>query len=342
MAIIKGFRKKADRKQGLKILIYGTDGVSKSTTVLGFPRIAIIDTESKLGVYENHPVFGKNIEAIADTAEYYEVCSLMEEVSKHSDDFSTFVIDSETNLYESMQVSMMELEEARAKKKGGNIDDSTVSMRGWGKVKLNNARLKNLKCQLSAKGITIISIAHKEDEMQKVGENNVKVGEKPSLRKNSTHDYDVIIRMYKEKDIATGKPKFMAEVEKDTTMTFAIGEKIDTTWADSSNPTNVIYERLSKYINGMEDKKVVETSYDKSIQTTVDKGLQADVTFEEVSDKFTKLFAKLGEHDVTLKGEYAEMLKTKGVKSYKDVAYFEEMKEIVAHMENKANELGIK
>ena len=342
MAIIKGFRKAQSRKQGLKVLIYGTDGVSKSTTALGFPKLAIVDTESKLGVYENHPYFGKNIEAIADTSEYYQILDLAEEVLKHPEEISTFVIDSETNLYESLQVSMMELEEARARKKGGNVDDANVSVRGWGKVKLNNARLKNLKAQLSAKGITVISIAHKEDEMQKVGENNVKVGEKPALRKNSTHDYDVIIRMYKEKDIATGRPKFMAEIEKDTTMTFIVGEKIDTTWSDSSNPTNVIYERLSKYINGMEDKKVVETSYDKSIQVTVDKGLQVDVTFEEVSDKFTKLFAKLGEHDVTLKGEYAEMLKAKGVKSYKDVAYFEEMKEIVAHMENKANELGIK
>lgn len=341
MAIIKGFRKAMSRKQGLKILIYGTDGVSKSTTALGFPNLAIVDTESKLGVYENHPYFGKNIKAIADTSEYYQIIDLAEEVLKHPEEISTFVIDSETNLYESLQVSMMELEEARAKKKGGNVDDASVSVRGWGKVKLNNARLKNLKCQLSAKGITIISIAHKEDEMQKVGDTNVKVGEKPALRKNSTHDYDVIIRMYKEKDIATGKPRFMAEIEKDTTMTFTVGEKIDTTWADASQPNNIIYDRLSVYINGMQDKAVVETSYDKSIQSTVDKGLSEDITFEEVSDKFTKLYAKLGEKDVTLKQEVAQMIKAKGITSPKDAKFFEEMKEVVAEMEEMAKKLGI-
>lgn len=340
MANIKGFRKKASRKQGVKILIYGTDGVSKSTTALGFENIAVVDTESKIGVYENHPVFGKNILAIADTSEYYEVCSLAEEVIK-SNEIGTFIIDSETNLYEAMQVSMMELEEARAKKKGGNVDDATVSQRGWGKVKLNNARLKNLKAQLSAKGITVISIAHKEDEMQKVGENNVKVGEKPALRKNSTHDYDVIIRMYKEKDIATGKPKFMAEIEKDTTMTFTVGEKIDTTWVDSSQPNNIICERLSVYINGMQDKEVIETSYDKSIQVTVDKGLEDDITPAELSDKFTKLYTKLGEKDVTLKAKIADLLKAKGITSPKDAQYFEEMKEVVAKMEEIAKQLGI-
>lgn len=334
-------RKPQSRKQGVKILIYGTDGVSKSATSLGFPKIAIIDTESKIGVYENHPVFGKNLVAIADTSEYYEVCDIAEEVIKNVKDYSTFIIDSETNLYESMQVSMMELEEARAKKKGGNIDDSTISVRGWGKVKLNNARLKNLKCQLSAKGITVISIAHKEDVTQKVGENNIKVGEKPALRKNSTHDYDVIVRMYKEKDIATGKSKFMAEIEKDTTDTFYDGEKVDITWTDSKHPNNTIYDRLSAYINGMENKDTVKTGYDKSIQDTVDKGLESEVTFDEVSDKFIKLFAKLGEHDVALKGEYAEMLKTKGIKSYKDVTYFEKMKEVVSDMEKRVATLGI-
>lgn len=333
-------RKPQSRKQGVKILIYGTDGVSKSATALAFPKLAVIDTESKIGVYENHPVFGKNIVAIADTAEYYEVCEIAEEVIK-AKEYSTFLIDSETNLYEAMQVSMMELEEQRAKKKGTNVDDATVSQRGWGKVKLNNARLKNLKCQLSANGITVISIAHKEDEMKKVGETNVKVGEKPSLRKNSTHDYDVIIRMYKDKDIATGSTKFMAEIEKDTTMTFKVGEKIDTTWADSQNPTNVIYERLSKYINGMENKTTVETSYDKSIQVTIDKGLLEDVTFEEVAEKFVKLYSKLGEKDVAMKTQIAELLQAKGVKSPKDVKYFEEMKEIVAFMEEKARELNI-
>lgn len=331
------FRKPQSRKQGLKILIYGTDGVSKSATALAFPKIAVVDTESKIGVYENHPVFGKNIEDIADTSEYYEVCELAEEVIQ-SKTHKTFLIDSETNLYEAMQVSMMELEEQRAKKKGTNVDDATVSQRGWGKVKLNNARLKNLKCQLSAKGITVISIAHKEDEMKKVGETNVKIGEKPSLRKNSTHDYDVIIRMYKEKDIATGKTKFMAEIEKDTTMSFKVGEKIDTTWKDELKPENVIYERLSKYINGMEDKATVETSYDKSIQVTVDKGLLEDVTFEDVADRFIKLFSQF---DETAKLQVSEMLKAKGVKSPKDVKYFAEMKEVVAFMEEKARELGI-
>lgn len=335
------FRKPQSRKQGVKILIYGTDGVSKSATALGFKKIAVIDTESKIGTYENHPVLGKNLVDIADTTDYYDVIELAEQVIKSPHLYSTFLIDSETNLYESMQVSMMELEEARARKKGGSIDDSTVSQRGWGKVKLNNARLKTLKCQLSAQGITVISIAHKEDEMKKVGETNVKVGEKPALRKNSTHDYDVIIRMYQDKDMATGKIKFMAEIEKDTTMTFTVGEKIDVTWKDQNTPTNIIYDRLSPYINGMDDKEVIETNYDKAIQTTIDKGMSEDVTFEEVRDKFIKLLLKLGSVNESYKTEVSEMLKAKGVSSPNEPKFFEEMKEVVTFMENKVEELKI-
>lgn len=338
---LKGFRKKADRKQGLKILLYGTDGTSKSVIALGFPKIAIVDTESKLGVYESNPLFNENIEAIIDTAEYYEVCDAMDEVLQHADEIDTFIIDSETNLYESMQVAMMELEESRAKKKGQNIDDSVVSQRGWGKVKLNNARLKNLKAQLSAKGITIICIAHKEDEMQKVGEQNIKVGEKPALRKNSTHDYDVIIRTFREKDLATGKPKFMCEIEKDSSNTFEKGEIIDMTWKDAKHPSNVIWERLSGYIKGMENKEVVESHYDKAINNTIYTGLDNSMSFEETSEKFAQLFSKLGSHDKELKSHYADMLKAKGIKSYKDAAYFDDLKVIVADMEQKAKELSL-
>ena len=52
--------------------------------------------------------------------------------------------------------------------KGKSADDATVSMRGWGKVKLNNARLKNLRAQMSANGITMISIAHKKDIFEEI------------------------------------------------------------------------------------------------------------------------------------------------------------------------------
>ena len=79
----KGFRKKMQRQQGLKILAYGADTTGKSVFALSFPKIAYVDTESKIGVYENNPKCNKSLEDIADTVNYYEVLGLTEQVIKN-------------------------------------------------------------------------------------------------------------------------------------------------------------------------------------------------------------------------------------------------------------------
>lgn len=318
------FRKPMDKKQGLKILAYGEDGTGKSIYTLSFPKVAVVDTESKLGVYENHPVYGKNIRAIADTTNYYDLIELYQNVNENPKDFGTFVTDSESNMYESMQVAMMEVEEERAKKKKTNIDDQTVSQRGWGKVKLNNARLKNLKAQASAKGITIISVAHKEDIMQDMGGGkSVKIGEKPALRKNSKHDYDVILKFFKEKDMATGKWRFKAEVEKDTTLTFELGTILE----------NVTYENTFKqYIEGNENKQIIETGYDKAIEGVIETATEEAETFEQVSKEFAEKFKELSAINPENKIIIATKLKEKGVDSYTDPKFFNQLKEVLTFM----------
>ena len=131
-------RKPMRRVQGVKILAYGVDGSGKSVFGLSFPEVAVLDSESKVGVYEGDPEFGQNIVAVADTSNYYDTLDVIEEVIKN-DLCKTLMIDSETYIKEAMEVAAMETEEERAKKKGGNIDDQTVSMRGYGKIKLNSS-----------------------------------------------------------------------------------------------------------------------------------------------------------------------------------------------------------
>lgn len=315
------FRKPQKTLQGLKILGYGEDGAGKSLFGLSFPKIAIIDTEAKLGVYENNPTYNKNLVAVADSVNYYDVIELLEQVTKNVKDFSTFITDSETNLYEIMQVSAMEVEEERARKKGGNIDDSVVSMRGYGKIKLNNARLKNLKAQASANGVTIISLAHKDDIFQEVNGKQIKIGEKPALRKNSKHDYDVVLRFYKEKDVVTGEYKYMAEVEKDTTSTYKLGTRIE----------NVTYENFKEYIEQNQQNEKVETNYDKSIQSNMDSMKKEQEDHEEIVKEFKSLYKELSGDDAKKKA-IAKLMKEKGVEKYNDPTLTAELKEIIEEM----------
>lgn len=266
-----GFRKPEQRKQGLKILAYGEDTSGKSVFTLSFPKLAVIDTESKIGVYENNPKYNKNIEAIADTVDYYEVIKLQDEVITNPKKYATFITDSETNLYDDMQVSAMEVEEAKAEKYKKNIDDAVVAQRGWGKVKLNNARYRNNKSQMSALGITIISVAHKKDIMEEQGGKQIKIGEKPDLKEGSKHDYDVILRFYKTK--TNGKFKFFAEVEKDTTQTYTIGTTLE----------NVTYDNWKNYIEGNQQFKTVETSYNRAIDSNINNMTKEDSIEESES-----------------------------------------------------------
>lgn len=316
-------RKKATRKQGLKILTYGVDGSGKSVYGLSFPDVAALDAEAKMGVYENSEKYGKNLLALADTSSYYDALDVLREVIG-GDVCKTLMIDSETYIYESMQVSAMEVEEARAIKNNNDPTDQVVSQRGYGKIKLNTARLRELKAQASTKGITLICTAHKEDVMQKVSKTeSVKIGEKPSLRKNSQHEYDVILRFYKQKDIATGKMKYFAEVEKDTTETFAVGDIIE-------NPT---YENTYKeYVEKSNAREEIKASYDKTISSTMATMNEESQSFESLVLEFETAFKALKEKDENNAVIVRQLLADKGIKSYKKPEYFDQLKEVIAEM----------
>lgn len=318
------FRKPQTRLQGLKILGYGEDGSGKSISTLTFPQSAIVDTESKLGVYENDPRFNKNIQGIADIINYYDVIDLAQQVVKSPKTYKTFVIDSETNLYEAMQVAVMEVEENRAKNNKKDVDDATVSQRGWGKIKLNNARLKNLKAQMSAQGTTIISIAHKKDVMKEINGKQVKIGEKPDLKEGSKHDYDVILRFFKERDIASGEYKFFAEVEKDTTQAFKIGTKIE----------NFTYDCFKDYIEGNQKHKAIKANYDNAIESNMESMKKEQESFNDIKNEFVNLMKDLKEKNPENTSKVVELLKSHGIENYNKPEHFEQLKEVVKIMQS--------
>lgn len=315
-------RKPQTRKQGLKILAYGIDGSGKSVYGLGFPKVAVLDAEAKMGVYEANPERNQNLVGLADSSNYYDGLMVLKQIID-TNACSTFMVDSETYIYEAMQVSAMENEEERARKKGQDPTDSVVAQRGWGKIKLNTARLRGLKAQASTKGITIICTAHKEDIMQKVGQDSVKIGEKPSLRKNSQHEYDVILRFYKQKNIATGNMEYFAEVEKDTTETFKVGTIINSPSYENT------YKEYTEKSNSREE---IKSSYDNTISDTMNTMNVESQEFDEVVLEFETLFKTLRDADAENATIVKDSLKAHGITSYKKPEFFEQLKEVVAEL----------
>ena len=112
----------------------------------------------------------------------------------------------------------------------------------------------------------MISIAHMKEIFEDKGGKSVKVGEKPELKSGSTHDYDIILRFYKD-----GK-KFCASVEKDTTQTHEIGDVIQ-------NPT---YNNWKEYIENNRKSILVDTQYDQAINKNIE---DMSVDDEEIAQK---------------------------------------------------------
>lgn len=315
-------RKPQSRKFGLKILGYGEDGSGKSVYGLGFPKVAIIDAEGKMGVYERDPERNKNMLALADTSNYYDGLKIIEEVIK-SKACETFMTDSETYMQDALKVASMETEEARAIKKGNDPTDQVVSMRGYGKIGLNIARLRMLRAKASSDGITIYNTAHKKDIMQKVGQDQVKVGEMPNIKNGCKHEYDVILKFYKEKDLATGKWRYKAIVEKDTTSTFELGHIIE----------NPCYENTYKdYLEKGSGLNAVDTSYDKNINDTMNTMKEEAQNFDELVAEFESLFKALSDKDKSNALKIKELLTSNGIKNYKKQETFEQLKNVVMEL----------
>lgn len=212
-------RKPNSRKKGLKMLVYGQTGAGKTSFALSFPRIVLVDSEDGASWYEST---AKNLVGILDTQSYDDLEDALDQLEENTDELDTFVVDSETKIYENIQEALQSVEETRAARKGRDVLDANLSVRSWGKIKQLASRLQNAKIRLASQGVNIISIAQSSDVMEDAGNGTrVKVGEKPNMAKNAAYDYDVVLRLFIEDG------KYYGQVEKDRTKTVPLGKTIE-------------------------------------------------------------------------------------------------------------------
>lgn len=212
-------RKPNSRKKGLKILVYGQTGAGKTSFALTFPRVALVDSEDGASWYE---ATAKNLVGILDTQSYDDLEDALDQLEDNTDKIDTFVVDSETKIYENIQEALQSVEETRAARKGRDLLDANLSIRSWGKIKQLASRLQNAKIRLASQGVNLISVAQSVDVMEDAGNGTrVKIGEKPNMSKNAAYDYDIVLRLF----VKDGE--YYGQVEKDRTKTVPRGDIIE-------------------------------------------------------------------------------------------------------------------
>ena len=172
-----------------------------------------------------------------------------------------------------MQISALEVEERRARRKGGDIDDAGISVKQWGRIKLINMKFQQAKIDLSSKGMHIVSIAQqvevKDDKGEKV------IGYKPDMHKSVGFDYDVVLRFFKKKNKDGDGCTYYAEVIKDRTGVTKVGSVIE----------NPCYDIWKDFFDGISGLDTLETSYrndlDKSTEDMIDKDDKAEAIVAE-------------------------------------------------------------
>lgn len=260
--------KPGTHKKGLKILVYGDTGTGKTSFALTFPKSLILDTEDGYEWYENTEK-AKNMAGIVRSQSFDDLDDLLDQLERDSSEYSTFVIDSETKIYENLQEALLDVEERRARKKHRDELDANISQRSWGKIKQISLRLQNEKIRLASQGVNIVSVSQAADVMENSGDTMVKVGEKPDMHKKAKYDYDIKLRLF----IKDGK--YYGEVEKDRTDTYSVGTVLE-------NPS---YDNWKDRVEGKENQG---TTKDVNFTESVDKSkkayeneLKSEMSFEE-------------------------------------------------------------
>ncbi|QRV11374.1 AAA family ATPase (plasmid) [Bacillus velezensis] len=316
------FRKPSTRKLGAKILLMGPPGCGKTQCGLSFPKIYALDSETGIAFYEGE---AENLLGIANTQDFNELNEAMDEISdmvkEDPSSIGSFMIDSETKFYQNLTDAALTLEEKKARSKGKDEMDTNISVRGWGRIKSVATRLQNLKLDLSAKGVNVISIAQSEDVKEKIGDNYIKVGEKPVMAKGAPFDYDIVIKLFVEKD-TKGEFHYKGEILKDRTKVCKVGQVID-------NPSYLVWK---DHLEGRKGERIDSNLADdaeKAITT-----LESKVNKEEMNtvDRFRELVSKSDAHkEATLK--LVKEAKIANPLSPKDAKEVQKIDEIIKEVE---------
>lgn len=273
-------RKPKKSKIGGKFLVYGKTHEGKSWFGLTFPNIASVDSEAGLAFEEGQDIIinGKaynNLIAIDDTNDLDSLEEYLDDLIEGDLQCETFLIDSETKFYNSMDITCTEIEERKAKLNGKNVDTRAK----WGRIKNLSMKFQQAKITASAKGIHIVSTAQAVELVDDQGKH---LGWKADVHKQLPFDYDVILRFFTQTDKKTGEKKYFAEVEKDRTHATKVGDIIENCTYDIWKP---IFDKRA----GLE---TLEADFSKDLKKSVNSALSQAEQSENLTKEIKQLIKK--------------------------------------------------
>lgn len=310
-------KKVNETKSGLKVLAYGESGVGKTLFALSFPESAAIDSEDGYAWYKGKEK-GKNLKLILNTTSVDDVEEVLDEIEdKYIDQIKTFIVDSETKIYENQQHSGLNIAETRARIKGQSVDDAGLSPREWQKIKLIAKRVQSSKIKLASQGINIVSIVQAKPIKEKKGENMVTVGYEPDAGKGLMYDYDVVLRLFTEN--VGGKEVFKGEIKKDRTGVTQKGDVLE----------NVTYDIWKSVVEGKADKEENIVDFKKDIKKD-EKKMQSE--FEELESLLNIFKSELKAKDKTVQSKVVAYSKEIGVDNPLKCVDIDKMKKLVEYI----------
>lgn len=206
MSKLKAIKPKTKEKR-LKMFIYGTAGVGKTTACIQFPNAYIIDTEKGTDFYAD--TINKSGSVVFQSANPDDIQEELKSLLVEKHDYKTLIIDPMTQVYNATQEKWQRIFEKYSKTdKDKEIQD--FGMRFWAKVKSNFKALQRLLIQLD---MNVIVTSHQKDVY---GQNMSKMGVTFDSMKGDDYLFDLIFRVERSgKDLIAIKVKERAELGKE-------------------------------------------------------------------------------------------------------------------------------
>lgn len=188
------------KEKRLKMFVYGSAGIGKTTAAIQFPNAYIIDTEKGTDFYAG--TINKSGSVVFQSTNPDEIKEELRELLTTKHDYRTLIIDPITQVYNAVQEKWTKIFERHSKtEKDAEVQD--FGMRYWSKVK---SEFKSFQRILLAMDMNVIVTAHQKDVY---GANFSKVGVTFDSMRGDDYLFDLIFRIEKRSQ------KRMALTEKE-------------------------------------------------------------------------------------------------------------------------------
>lgn len=199
----------------LKVTVYGESGVGKTHFALTFPDPAVIDTESGTDFFAGRFNF-----LVWKTKSYADVLAAVKMIERGEVKCQTLVIDSITVINDVLREAGFRAAEARARRKGREVDDLNLTPRDWGNIKM---RIRSLLTRLYNLPVHTVIVGWLKDEYQdRPDGSSVRVGQTIDADKKILYQPDVILRLEVDR-----QGRRWGVVEKDRSGIFPVGKRIE-------------------------------------------------------------------------------------------------------------------